>query len=88
MALELTKLYRNWGVVMRYFTLFWTFFRTSFIADLEYRMNFFTRIAVDFVWYAIQILTFETLFSYTTKIGDWSKQQTHVFLGVLFVSDA
>lgn len=73
---------------MRYFRLFWIFLRTSLIADLSYRMNFLTRLAVDFIWYAVQILTFKILFLYSPKIGDWSEDQTYVFLGVLFMVDA
>lgn len=71
----------------KYFSLYLALFRTSFIADLEYRVNFLTRIATDIFWYAAQIITFEVLFQHTPKIGDWNLEQMRVFLGVVFVVD-
>jgi ABC-2 type transport system permease protein len=72
---------------MKYWKLFKAFAKASFVADLEYRANFVTRIATDIFWYAAQIMTFETLFRHTDKIGGWNIEQTRVFLGVLFVVD-
>lgn len=71
-----------------YFTLYKALFKTSFIADLEYRANFLTRIVIDILWYAAQITTFEVLFRHTNKIGDWNLAQMKVFLGVVFIADA
>lgn len=71
----------------KYCLLYFALFRTSFIADLEYRVNFLTRILTDILWYVAQIITFEVLFQHTTKIGDWNLQQMRVFLGVVFVVD-
>lgn len=63
-------------------------FKTSFIADLEYRANYFTRIMTDILWYIAQVMTFEVIYQHTQKIGDWDKYQMRVFLGILFVIDA
>lgn len=63
-------------------------FKASFIADLEYRANFFSRILTDVFWYIAQIITFEVLYQHTTHIGDWNVLQMRVFLGLLFVTDA
>ncbi|PIS10800.1 MAG: hypothetical protein COT73_07395 [Bdellovibrio sp. CG10_big_fil_rev_8_21_14_0_10_47_8] len=73
---------------MKYARLFAAFFKASLVADLEYRANFVTRIATDIFWYAAQIITFETLFRHTDRIGSWNLEQTRVFLGLLFVVDA
>jgi len=75
------------ATLKKYFSLYLALFRTSFIADLEYRVNFLTRIATDIFWYIAQILTFEVLFRHTPKIGDWNLEQMRVFLGVMFVVD-
>ena len=72
----------------KYFRLFIAFAKASFIADLEYRANFVTRIVTDIFWYLAQILTFETLFRHTARVGSWNVEQTRVFLGVLFMVDA
>ncbi len=63
-------------------------FKASFIADLEYRANFFSRILADIFWYIAQIVTFEVLYQHTDKIGDWNVKEMRVFLGLLFVIDA
>lgn len=72
----------------KYLALYAAFFRASFIADLEYRVNFATRILTDIFWYAAQIIGFEVLYRHTTTIGHWQLPQTRVFLGMLFVIDA
>lgn len=72
----------------RYFSLYLALFRTSFIADLEYRANFLIRIITDIFWYIAQIMTFEVLFQHTPKIGDWNLPQMRVFLGLVFIADA
>lgn len=74
--------------LVKYSRLFKAFFKASLVADLEYRANFATRILTDVIWYAAQILTFETLFRVTDRIGDWNLEQMRVFLGILFVVDA
>lgn len=73
---------------MKYWKLLISFFKTSLIADLEYRANFITRFFTDILWYFGQIATFKGLFLLTPKIGSWSADQTMAFLGVLFVVDA
>ncbi|MGZ3788993.1 MAG: ABC transporter permease [Bacteriovorax sp.] len=72
----------------KYFSLYLAMFKASFISDLEYRANFFTRILTDIFWYIAQIITFEVLYKHTDKIGDWNLYQMRVFLGLLFVIDA
>lgn len=74
--------------LIKYFKIYRGFFRASFIADLEYRANFLTRIATDIFWYLAQIITFETIYSHTDNIGGWTIEHMRVFLGVLFVVDA
>lgn len=72
----------------KYLSLYVSLFRTSFIADLEYRANFVIKITTDIFWYIAQIMTFEVLFLHTPRIGDWNLEQMRVFLGIVFVVDA
>lgn len=72
----------------KYLGLYGALFRASLIADLEFRVNFVTRIVTDIFWYAAQITTFEVLYRHTPLIGHWTLSQTRVFLGMLFVVDA
>lgn len=76
------------GWLRKYLGLWSMFFRSSLIADLEFRMNFVVRIVTDIFWYGAQIFTFEVLYRHTELIGHWNLAQTRVFLGVLFVVDA
>lgn len=72
----------------KYFVIFKAFVKASFIAELEFRLNFVMRIINDVFWYAAHIFTFEVLFLHTNRIGSWDIFQTRVFLGVLFIVDA
>lgn len=63
-------------------------FKTSMIADLEYRANFFAQIFSDCLWYLSQIVTFEVLYLHTNKIGDWGLSEMRIFLGLVFIIDA
>lgn len=72
----------------KYLGLYGALFRASLIADLEFRVNFVTRIVTDIFWYVAQITTFEVLYRHTNVIGHWTLPQTRVFLGMLFVVDA
>ncbi len=73
--------------IRKYASLYSAMFKASFISDLEYRANFFTRIITDIFWYFAQVMTFEVIYKHTEKIGDWNIAQMRVFLGVLFISD-
>lgn len=75
-------------MLKKYLSLYWAFFRASFAADIEYRMNFVTRIVTDIFWYCAQIISFEVIFSFTNQVGSWTLPQARVFLGILFVVDA
>ena len=75
-------------ILMKYFRLFSAFAKASFLADLEYRANFVSRIVIDVFWYLAQITTFEALYRHTELLGTWNHAQSRVFLGVLFIVDA
>jgi len=55
--------------IKKYFQLYIAMFKASFIADLEYRANFFTRIMTDILWYIAQVMTFEVIYQHTAKSG-------------------
>lgn len=72
----------------KYLHLALHFFKISLMADLEYRMNFVTRIGTDVIWYAAQLGIFEVLFLHTKDIAGWTIDSMRFFMGVLFVVDA
>lgn len=72
----------------KYFWLHWAFFRASFAADIEYRLNIFLHVCTDIMWYTAQILTFEVIYRQTPTLGSWTLEKTRIFLGILFIVDA
>jgi ABC-2 type transport system permease protein len=72
----------------RYLSLYASFIRVGFIADMEYRANFISRVVTDIFWYAAQIIAFEVLFNHAPQIAGWDRAKTRVFLGLLFMVDA
>lgn len=73
---------------MRYVRLYLCFLRFSFSKALEFRLDFVFRIVMDTVWYAMHFLFFTILFRHTAVLGGWTYEQSLVFLGGLFLSDA
>ncbi|AGH96241.1 ABC transporter permease [Pseudobdellovibrio exovorus] len=70
----------------KYLTIYKAFFKASFVADLEYRLNFVILVIGEFIWYSSQLISFEVLYRHTEIIGDWNVHQMRVFIFlVLFV---
>ncbi|HEY5895429.1 MAG TPA: ABC-2 family transporter protein [Chthoniobacterales bacterium] len=74
----------------RYWQIFWIMLRNSLIREMNFKANFLLWLAVEFLWFAGQILFIEALFQYVDKIGDWTKWQvvllvgTHQIIGQIF----
>lgn len=72
----------------RYLSLWFAFFRASFVADMEYRANITAKVLTDFLWYFAQLLTFEVLFQHTDTLAGWHLKELRVFMTLLFMVDA
>jgi ABC-2 type transport system permease protein len=72
----------------KYSRLLGGFFRTSAIADLEFRLNIAMKILTDIIWYIAQLSVFEVLFRHVPSFAGWTLESTRVFMGVLFLTDA
>lgn len=70
-----------------YWRIIRTLFKTSFIAELEFRSNIALKIFNDFIWYFVQISVFEVLYLHTSQISGWNLSKVRVFLGCLFLAD-
>lgn len=55
---------------------------------MEFRVDFWFRIVMDSVWYVVNFLFFWVLFRHTSVLGEWNYDQSLVFMGGVFVSDA
>ena len=72
--------------IIKYLGIYQAFFKASFVADLEYRLNFVILVIGEFIWYSTQLILFEVLYRHTNIIGDWNVHQMRVFIFlVLFV---
>jgi ABC-2 type transport system permease protein len=71
----------------RYFKLWWSFFRISSMADMEYRLNVVVRVIGEFSWYTVQLSVFEVLYLHTNSISGWTLNDMRVFMGTLFLTD-
>ena len=73
---------------MRYLRLYLYFLRFSFSKAMEFRVDFFFRIGMDTLWYAINLAFFWALYRHTPLLGGWNFDQALVFAAALFVGDA
>jgi ABC-2 type transport system permease protein len=72
----------------RYLRLYAHFLRFSFSRAMEFRLDFFFRIGMDALWYAVNLVFFWALYRHTPFLGGWNFDQALVFAAGVFVSDA
>lgn len=73
---------------MRYLRLYLHFLRFSFSRALEFRLDFFFRIVMDVVFYAVDLIFFTLLYGHTSVLGGWSLDQVYLFVCGYFLVDA
>jgi ABC-2 type transport system permease protein len=72
---------------MRYLRLFSVFFRTSVQTDMEYRVDFFTRIVASLLGLLTTIGALSIAYSYTPTIKGWTFAQVLVLVAVYYLMD-
>jgi ABC-2 type transport system permease protein len=72
----------------RYLRLYAYFLRFSFSRAMQFRLDFFFRVGMDTLWYAMHLTMFAVLYRHTSEVGGWNRDQMWVFLGGVFVTDA
>lgn len=72
----------------RYLRLYAYFLRFSFSRAMEFRVDFFFRIGMDALWYAVHLAFFTVLFRHTGILGGWNYDQVLVFAASIFLMDA
>ena len=71
---------------MRYLRLYLHFLRFSIGRAAEFRVDFYFRVVMDCIYYAVNIAFFGIIYSQTTLVGGWTAEQAYVFVcGFLFV---
>lgn len=67
---------------LRYLRIYGTLLRNSLIREMSFKANFALWTVVEVLWFLGQILFIEVLFSHVHAIGDWSKWEMVVLVGV------
>lgn len=74
--------------MIRYLRLYAYFVRFSFSRAMEFRLDFWFRIVMDSIWYAVQIAFFMVLFQHTQMLGGWNFDQILIFTAAFMFIDA
>jgi len=72
----------------RYLRLYLYFLRFSFSRSLEFRLDFFFRVFMDAIFYAVNLAFFAVLYGHTDELGGWSFDETRIFVCGVFLVDA
>ena len=73
---------------MRYLRLYLFFLQFSFSKAMEFRIDFFFRIAMDIIYYIVNIALFKILLLHTPIIAGWNEEQMMIFVGCYLLVDA
>jgi ABC-2 type transport system permease protein len=73
---------------MRYARLYAHFLRFSFSRAMEFRLDFFFRVGMDAIFYAVNLLFFWVIYQHTPFLGGWNFDQALVFIAGVFLLDA
>lgn len=71
----------------RYLALYYHFFLFSLISRMEYRFDFVMSALRSLGWVGVTILTYTILFTQTSEIAGWSKEEVLVMFGIFMIID-
>lgn len=74
--------------MFRYLRLYAHFIRFAIGRTFEFRVDFFFRIVMDTVYYAVNIGFYKIIFLHTASVGGWQEPQTMVFVSAYLLVDA
>ncbi|MDC0357988.1 ABC-2 family transporter protein [Oligoflexia bacterium] len=74
--------------MLRYLRLYLYFLRFSFSKAMEFRVDYWTRVLMDVVYYMTGLGFYKIVFLHTAQLGGWDESQALVFLAAYFVLDA
>jgi len=73
---------------IRYSRLFGYFVAFAFSRSFEFRFDFYIRIVMDVVFYAVNFTFFRILFLHTPNLGGWNEPQLMIFVSAYCINDA
>ncbi|MEM6456486.1 MAG: ABC-2 family transporter protein [Acidobacteriota bacterium] len=72
----------------RYLRLYAAFLRFSFSRAFEFRFDFYFRVAMDVIFYAVSLGFFHVLYRHTSNLGGWTEAQAYIFVSGFLMVDA
>lgn len=74
--------------VSRYWRIYKTFFVSSFVRELEFRANFFAKIAQSFIWIFFFIMILLVVYRNTDSVAGWNRGDAFVLAATCFLMNA
>src|SRR5262249_45709932 len=62
--------------------------RIGVVRKSQLKLEFWSQVLMDCLWYAAHVGVFEVLYAHTPSIAGWDRAAFRVLLGFVFVSDA
>jgi ABC-2 type transport system permease protein len=75
-------------IITRYARLFAYFVAFAFSRSFEFRFDFYIRILMDVIFYAVNIAFFRIIFLHTPSLGGWTEPQLMIFISGYCMVDA
>jgi ABC-2 type transport system permease protein len=72
----------------RYWNVYRTFFTSSLVRELEFRANFFAKIAQNLVWIFFFLMILLVVYRNTNSIAGWSRGDAFVLAATCFLMNA
>jgi ABC-2 type transport system permease protein len=73
---------------LRYLRLYLYFLRFSFSKAMEFRVDFYFRVAMDVVYYTVHLIFFTVIYQHTQLLGGWTLDQVYIFVCGYLLIDA
>jgi len=72
----------------RYWRIYRTFFVSSFARELEFRANFFAKVAQNLVWTVFFVMILLVIYRNTNTVAGWTRGQSFVLAATCFLMNA
>lgn len=72
----------------RYWRIYRTFFKSSLVRELEFRANFFAKIAQNLVWIGFFLLIILVIYRNTNSIAGWNRGDAFILAATCFLMNS
>jgi ABC-2 type transport system permease protein len=70
--------------MVRYLRIWYALGRFGLVRELAFRGNFFIKVTVEVLWFAILLVFWKTVFAQTDHVANWTQDQYMFFVGCYF----